>query len=209
MRGRANVPARAMTLSRAAALLAAAALPGCSQPEIPPDHYYRIEAPTPERSFESPLFAAPLEVQLFKADGLAGGRPLVWGDSASPEELRQYHYHYWSDPPPQMLQQLMIVFLRAANAAPRVSSSDLRTDAEFVLFGKLRRFEQRRGANPRIIIDVEFGVNRPRGGEVLLLGDYRAEVSTDGESVNGAVRAFATGVAEIYSRLLADLAAAS
>ena len=82
-----------------AALLVLAA--ACTQPAVPEDHFYRLGS-APAQGGGTAL-AGVIEVNRFVADGLTGRRPVVYTDNADAREVRAYHYHFWSEPPPILL----------------------------------------------------------------------------------------------------------
>ena len=79
----------------------------CPQPAIPEDHFYRL-APAPADGQQSRALAGVIEVNRFIADGLTGRRPIVYTDSIDAGEVRAYHYHFWSEPPPILLQNRLV-----------------------------------------------------------------------------------------------------
>lgn len=187
------------------AVLLVTALGGCAQPEVPPEHYYRLSAPQPARRFDAPLLDGVLVVPRFVSDGVLSERPLVYAVSTSPDELRQYHYHSWSDAPGRMLQVLMVDYLRRAGVADRVVTPDLRVAAEYTLVGRIKRLEQVRSSQAAVVLELEIALESSRGDGVLMLRDYVARAPARDDTVPGAVSALNAALADICARLLADL----
>ena len=67
-----------------------------------------------------------VSVQPLDADGLLRERPLVFGAKGRPHEMQQHDYHYWTAPPPRMLQGQMVSFLRRSGLAESVVTPDMR-----------------------------------------------------------------------------------
>ena len=44
-------------------------------------------------------------------------RPIVYVRADEPGVLRQHHYHLWSDPPPTMLRDALVDYLREGVAS--------------------------------------------------------------------------------------------
>ena len=109
-------------------------LAACSQPPVPKDNYYRLHIGSPKQIYNKPLFSGPVEVQRFSADGLLANRHIVYANSQRPHLLNEYHYHFWSEPPPAMIRDQMVDFLRAAKASDRVVTPELRISAKYILF---------------------------------------------------------------------------
>ena len=108
-------------------------LVGCfnSAPPVPRDHYYRISVPTPARS-DVPMLQGVVAVAPLEADGLLRERPLLYSASGQSYEMQQHAYHYWSDPPPRMLQFQLIDYLRSSGLANTVIAPD---PGHSVIFG--------------------------------------------------------------------------
>ena len=84
--------------------LVAPVLAACAQPPLPQDHFYRLSVGAPGNPRAEPRFKGTLEVGRFVADGLTAGRPVVYSMADRPNELREYRYHFWTEPPPTMLR---------------------------------------------------------------------------------------------------------
>ena len=178
---------------------------GCSAPGVvPKDSYYRMDDPE-----NVPPAGATLEgvlvVPRLLADGLASERPLIYMQSNSPQVLRQYSYHFWSDPPTRMIQERTVDFLRRARVATMVVTPEFRAAADFQLTGKIKRLEQIRGASPRVVVALEFGLYRVRDNRLLHLETYVQESPLESDNVGNAAAAMSSSVTMILSRLSEDL----
>ena len=120
--------------------VAMAALGGClgSAPPVPRDHFYRIQATAPPGAAERHL-PGVLSVRPLEADGLLRERPLVFGATARPHKMQQHDYHYWTDPPPRMLQGQLVDYLRQSGVARAVVTPDLRIPPDFEVLGRIKR----------------------------------------------------------------------
>ena len=185
--------------------LAGILLAACASGPGPVDHFYRLEATAPETPMPNPVFPGVLEVDLFRSDALAGERLLLYRtDEASPEVRRQ-SYHYWVDPPPQMIQRELTGYLRAAGAATRVVTPDTRIEPDFVLRGRILRLERLlTGHAPRVLVRLEISVVSERNRALALLGSYREEQLADGTAVEASVVAFEQALTRIFERFLDD-----
>ncbi len=199
---------RVVSAARAALLaLATAIIAGCAQPRVPEDHFYRLVTPTSEEGFSAPLLRGTLVVKRFRAHGLIGQRALVYSHGGGQPELMQYHYHYWTEPPTRMLQEVTVAYLRRVNLATHVTTPELGIEPDYTLFGKIRRLEQLRGDPARVVVQLEFGLTRRRDGQLIWLNDYVAEINTTDESITSAISAFNEGLRQIYAEILVDIAA--
>lgn len=190
----------------AAALLLATLCAACANGPLPRDNFYRLEVPTPAQAAPRPILPGVLEVARFGADGLASERAIVHVDRASPLSVRNYGYEFWTDPPGLLVQDALVKYLRAANAADTVVTSDLRALPDTIVQGHIRRFEQITGERPAVVAEIELGVSGRTAGKPILLRTYRIErpVPANG-GVAGAAQAMNDALAELFARFLADL----
>ena len=89
-----------------AILMTGLVLAGCAaQPPVPADKYYRLQAVFAASPLSAQKFPGNLEIDRFTADGLTAGRPIVYIDSSNTNQLLEYHYHFWTQPPTIMLRE--------------------------------------------------------------------------------------------------------
>ncbi|MBM3564646.1 MAG: ABC transporter [Alphaproteobacteria bacterium] len=197
-----------MTMQRTkkgvAAALLLAALSACGQPELPTDHYYRLQVPPPKAAAQ-PALKGTIEVNRFSADGLVAGRAIVYTESGQPHQLKEYHYHFWTEPPALMLRDQLVAFLRGGNLAQTVTTPEMRANADHVLTGRIIRLEKIEGARPQGVLDVELAVRSARG-QMTLLNVYSAAIAADNNSVEAGVLAINKALEQVYTRFAADLA---
>ena len=163
-------------------------LSACTQPALPDDHFYRLG-----------------EVSRFIADGLAGRRPIVYTDGGDGREVQSYHYHFWSEPPPIMLQNTLVAYLRATNRGAQLVTPDMRVEPDYIISGKIRRFEQVLGPAGKIDLALELAVKRTRDDKMILLRPYSVTVATSNATVGEAVRRINQGLNAIYAKFLSDI----
>ncbi len=185
--------------------LVAAFLAACAQPPVPEDHFYRLRVTPPERPLAEPPLDGILEVERLAADGLTAGRPIVYSQSGKPHELKEYHYHFWTEPPTVMLRDQLVVYLRAAGVATEVVTPELRVEPDYVLAGKIRRLERILGTPPRVVVEIELGLRRSDGGRLLHLETYHAEAEAGADTVAAAVEALNGALAGIYAKFAEDI----
>jgi ABC-type uncharacterized transport system auxiliary subunit len=184
--------------------IGAALLSACvSQPPVPEDRYYRLSPPAVPVAETS--LPGQWIVKRFQTDVAHGERAMLYADAARPQELRQYHYHYWTDIPPRLLQEQLIMALRASGGMGMVSDETGGAEA-YIVNGRLRSFERLVGKGaPRAIIALELVVEQ--GGRTLLANEYQAEVSADDGEMHSTAAAFSHGLNRIYSQFITDLQA--
>lgn len=187
-----------------AVLLLAACGGGSSAPS---DSFYRLDPADVGRRYGQPLLDGTVQVTRFAADGVTGGRPIVY--MADGQTLRQYNYHYWVESPAKQMQAAAIAALRRAEVAPRVVSPDLRVLADWRVDGTLQRLDYDPGPDSRVRVRMELAVVDTSDGEVLLLDTFEVTRPVERDAVPAAVRAFNAATTELLGRFLDQLAEAA
>jgi len=181
-------------------------LSGClsSAPPVPRDHYYRVLVPAPARS-DVPILKGVLAIAPLEADGLLRERPLIYSASGESYEMQQHDYHYWTDPPPRMLQIQLIDYLRRSGLAATVVTPDLRIEADYVLSGRIKRLERLLGGGPtRVVAEIELALVERTSKRLILVRSYDAEVLSADESVAASITALNTALTRIFESFLTD-----
>jgi len=176
-------------------------LVACAQPELPQDKYYRLNAISAPQALTK--LAGVLEVERFRADGLTSGRPIVYSDSEG--HLSEYHYHFWVEPPVDLLQDAMVTFLRQAKLADHVVTPDLRMNEDYLLTGKIKRLERNLINDDKVAVEIEIGLKRNADDKILVLKTYARELKQSSDTVLGAVDAMNVAIFDIYTEFLTDV----
>ena len=194
-----------MTSAWPAALLLLLLGSGCAlAPPPPPDTFYRLEVAAPA-VLPRPLLPGVVEVKRFDAEGLTGDRALLYSYRDRPDQVLRYSYHFWVDAPPTLFQDQLLRVLRQAGAVDTVVTSGIDLSPDYVIEGRLRRFEELAGASPAVVVEADIAVVRVRGDALLMLHSYRVEKPAASEQPADAVRAFQAAVGELAGRFLDDL----
>ncbi|MHC8510409.1 MAG: ABC-type transport auxiliary lipoprotein family protein [Rhodospirillales bacterium] len=196
----------------ALAALGPAACAGGGQ--APQDSYYRVDAGAPPGVLNGGALGGGslngvLAVERFAAEGLTAGRAIVYVDPKTPNQMKQYFYHHWSEPPNVMLRDELVRYLRAANAAETIVTPEIRVEPGYALSGRIHALERRLGdsdtAPDTAVVELEFALAQPATGRLLLNKTYKAEVPAAGGTLDDSVAAFNEGLSDIFARLAADL----
>ena len=186
------------------ALAALVLLAACSQPNLPEDHFYRLVVTPPQGKVATKLTSV-VEVNRFIADGLTAGRPIVFTKPGQSHEVQAYHYHFWTEPPTIMLQKSMASYLRQASTAAKVVTPELRIEPNFVVHGKIVRFEQITGGSGQVSVELELSLTDNGTEKLIHQKNYRLEVPTGNLTVPAAVKAIGGAVSRIYAGFLNDI----
>lgn len=178
-------------------------LAGCTTMPVPEDHFYRL--PDPRVTAGARALEGTLAVQRLRTDGVYAQRPLLHCSDIDSVEVHQYHYHYWTDSPPRLLQDHLVAYLRGSGIASTTLADGTGIRADYVLSGRIRRFEQlQQGGKASALVELELALQE-RSGSILLVKDYRAEFRAANNSLPATVTAFDQALQQIYARLNEDL----
>ncbi len=200
--------ARALRSGGAVGLLVItlAVLSACgSAPPVPADNYYRLQAVPARDAFAQPLFKGVLEVDRFSADGLTAGRPIIYSDRDAPIQLREYHYHFWTQAPALMLRDELVNYLRVLKVADQVVSPEVRANPTYVLTARIKRLERIIGTPAAAVLEIEFAVRQEASNRLEFLQSYRAETTPQGSSVGSVVEALNEALSIVYADFVAGL----
>ncbi|NQU62546.1 MAG: membrane integrity-associated transporter subunit PqiC [Rhodospirillales bacterium] len=186
-------------------LLSIGLVAACSTAErVPEDKFYRLAAVKPS-PLPKMLFPGTLEVDRFVADGLTAGRPIVYSVAGKPYQVKEYHYHFWTQPPTVMLRDELVSYLRQAKISDQVVTPELRVSPDYVLTGKIKRLEKIIGTPPKAVLELELGLRKATGGKLIFLDTYRIETQSADSGVDDAVNSLNTSLSSIYAKFVADL----
>lgn len=190
-----------------AIFVVAAALAGCSVPEIPDVTYFRLPPATPFPHADKPLSLLPIEVETFNAEGVYSEQALIYALDSGAGALRTYHYQLWSDPPTHALQTRLVSALRASGIAGLVTDRLPASTSALRIHGTIRRFERvGDGASFKAVVAIEVRIEQDEG-EPVIEQEYRAEEPAADGTLNSTVAAFGVAVDKVFAAFYRDLVA--
>lgn len=182
-----------------------ASLLACSaQPPVPEDNFYQL--PDAQLNASPKQLVSEVSVKRLVTDGLHGERSLLFSEPGQALQLKQYHYHHWSDSPPRMLQEHLISALRSAGVAGTVVNYDAGNRTAYNLSGKIRHFEQvERGKKSEVDVGLELRLD-DKNGKPLLIKDYHYTQAAKSDIPHDLVSAYAMALNKIYTEFISDWA---
>jgi ABC-type uncharacterized transport system auxiliary subunit len=173
---------------------------------VPEDRFYRLAEIPAQEPLAQPLLPGVLAVGTIETPGIYSERAILYSEQDRPTELLRYHYHAWIDAPPRLIQDHLALFLRGAAVAPTVVIDNGQAEWNYLLTGRLRRFEREMdGTGSSVAVAIEYRLLERGGSQPLWVKDYTAQEPVSGETVNDAVQAFSAALNRIDTELLADL----
>lgn len=177
----------------------------CSaQPPVPEDNFYHL--PAAQLTNSQHQLVSEISVKRLVTDGLHSERSLLYSESGQALQLKQYHYHHWSDTPPRMLQEHLISALRSAGVAATVVNYDAGQRTAYNLSGKIRHFEQvERGKKSAVLVGLELRLD-DKNGKPILIKDYHYTQVASSDAPHDLISAYAAALNNIYAEFISDWA---
>lgn len=181
----------------------ATTLSACAQPAPPKDRFYRLETtPVATRAAAS---LGVIEVGRLTTDGVLSERPLAYQDADG--ALGRYRYDLWAEPPTALWQGALVEALRQSGIAATVVTPDTRVQPDWLVRGRLNRFEMQAHAG-KAVAALEISVVSARDGQLLLLKTYQVE-NPAAAGPEAEVDALTKSSSQILTQFIADLAQAA
>lgn len=183
-----------------------ATLAACSVAPVPDFTWYRLPRAQPLDVASTPLFHDPVVVAAFSADGLYGDQPLIYALDPDAQQLRQYHYQLWTDPPTRMLQRRLIAQLRAAHVSSEVTDELPASTPAIRVGGTILRFDRVPVAAGgfKVFVALKLRVD-DRDGTPLVDDYFRAEIAVDDPHLKATVDAYGTAIDTIFAQFYDEL----
>lgn len=186
-------------------------LSGCgSMKPLPSDTFYRLKiAPLAPASTGGTQWTDNMvRVAKFRGSGVHRERAIAYSETDQ-VVIKQHRYHLWIDSPERMLQNELVSYLRAANVAPAISTSDFSNDG-LEIQAQIRQMDHvvvTDGAS--IVVALALELVKKNAGKSLVLGkEYRESRSISGNDMSAVAVAMSDAVGVILERFVADASAA-
>jgi len=188
------------------AMLVALTLGGCASSAVPEDQFFRLDVEPGKAAVAEKPLPGTLGVARFHSEGLTGSRAIVYSDADQPLMLRQYHYHFWVEPPPRLVRDELVSYLRSAGAAEQVMAANAGSAPDFLVDGRVVRFEHVRSkSGAAAVISIELRLKHGARGKVELMKEYTRSVPVDGPGMHAVARAFNRALGEIFNEFAVDI----
>ena len=186
-----------------------ACLAACSPTVVPDVSYFRLGPPTPFPHADKPLTSLPIEVEVFRGEGIYAEQALIYATDANASVLRTYHYQLWSDPPSRGLQARLTQMLRASGISALVTDSLPASTQALRVQGRITRYERVQNGSG-FTAHVEFDIRIEQdSGEPILEQTYTADANASDATIASTVQAFSAAVDQAFAKFYGDLAALS
>jgi ABC-type uncharacterized transport system auxiliary subunit len=194
-------------IERLALLAAFLMLTACAGgARVPEDSFYRLETGPPAVRMATPALDGILSVQVGSAAPVYRDRAFLYSDARQPGRLQRYHYHYWLDTPPRLVQRSLADYLRAAGIATAVVTPEDAIDERYRLRVDIERFEQRRDRDGgAVTVALRLTLSERGSGTLLLQERLQGEAGVRGGDHADLAAAYRTATGAAYAQLLTRL----
>lgn len=179
-------------------------LAACASPAPPRDSFHRLEIAPSAQRFAAPVLPGVLEVARLESEGMLNERPLAYQEADG--SLARYRYDLWTEVPSVMLQEHLTEVLRGTGIAGTITTPDLRVPPDWVLRGRISRFELV-PSSAKVVARIRLAVVSARDGGLVWQETYTAEVPA-ATGPEAEVKALGLAASDILARFVADLGAA-
>lgn len=176
-----------------------------SAPPAPEDAFYRL-SPRADALAGAPVLKGSVEVGRFDASGSLANRSVLFVEPGS-NAVSEYHYHFWIEAPPILLQNALVSYLRSSGIAEQVVTPEMRVTPQYTVRGRLMRLETLVGDAPKGVAEFELSLRRESDGALLVLGEYFSEVPSMQNGVNTDVVAIEKAANNAFRDFIADIQA--
>lgn len=172
-----------------------------SQAPLPTDHYYHLPELRDVNSDEKRV--GSISVITFQAEGLYQERAILYTENQI--EIKQYHYHHWTDSPTRLLQERLAERLRLSSISDLVLNT-FEGNSELIIKGQIKAFErlQQKGSES-VYVKLLLQVNSNTEHAPILHKEYVQTVVLPSNNITNAIKAFAEAVDLIFSDFYVDL----
>lgn len=176
-------------------------LAGCASP--PQERYYDLRVTVPAAGPALPLTVAVKEIA---ASGSASGERMAY--RRGEVEVGLYQSHRWTRPPAELVRESLIAGLRASGAFQNVWEFGRPGDADVVLGGRLRRFEERdTPAGWEAAMSLDLFATDAKSGSLIYSRTFDRVAAAPKRNPEGVATAMSRLVSEAVDGARADLVA--
>jgi ABC-type uncharacterized transport system auxiliary subunit len=180
---------------------AVATIAGCGATH--PTKYYALGAPAP------PPAAAPSQGSPRLLVGHISSSHLYLEDrvvyASNEVEMGTYEYERWSEPPVDMLQDMLVADLRATGQYRAVSRVGSASRGDYVVRGRLEAFDEIDKPSLAARFSFRLELFDPKSGAVVWSGAYSHDEPVQGKTVSDVVQALDHNVQAGMQQLVSGL----
>lgn len=183
------------------AMIIAGSLAGCGATR--PMQYYQLTVPADVHHAEANASGISLALGPLAASHLYREDRIVF--SSGPQQMGTYEFQRWTEPPAEMIEEVLLRELRASGRYREVFTQRSASHADYVLRGRLYDFKEVSGSPLQARVTVEFELKDMKSGTTVWSHYYNHDEPVSGKDVPAMVAALdhnvQRGVGEVKASL--------
>jgi ABC-type uncharacterized transport system auxiliary subunit len=182
--------------------LLAGVLSGCGAAR--PSKYYQLTLPSdPPPGAEHGPYPITLLLGPFRASHLYREDHIVY--SSNGQNMGTYQYQRWSEPPSEMLVNILLRDLRSSGKYRGVDVLRSNSRGDFILYGRLYDFKEISSAPMKARLTIDLELREQKTGSTVWTHYYSYDEPVDGKDITAVVAALdrnaQRGMGEVKSSL--------
>jgi ABC-type uncharacterized transport system auxiliary subunit len=190
---------KAATLVMAA--VCSATVAGCGAAR--PMQYYQLSVPTEMPQAEPSTSSITLALGPLTTNHLYREDHIVYSSGA--EQMGTYEYQRWTEPPAEMIHEVLLRELRASGRYREVANQRSGVRADYVLRGQLYDFKEVSGSPLQARLTAEWELRDTKTGLVVWTHHYGHDEAVNGKDVPAMVAALDKNAQRAVSEVKAGL----
>lgn len=178
------------------------------QREKTTDRYYNLPETPPAFKLNRPVLKGVLGIDRLDANALRNDTHILLSYAKTPLEIIKHHYHYWSAPPTELVQQRIYNYLGQANFATKVVRYDAAREVDYVLRGRIVKFErlvyESGAAKDEVLVSLELDISKNNGKIVIARKRYDIRLKHGRGDFQKTIIAFDEAVRKILDLFIKD-----
>jgi ABC-type uncharacterized transport system auxiliary subunit len=183
------------------AVIGAATVAGCGAAR--PMQYYQLSVPTDMPQAEPSTSSITLALGPLVTNHLYREDRIVYSSGA--QQMGTYEYQRWTEPPAEMIHEVLLRELRASGRYREVSNQRSGGRADYVLRGQLYDFKEVSGSPLQARVTAEWELRDTKTGLVVWTHHYGHDEAVNGKDVPAMVAALDKNAQRAVSEVKAGL----
>ena len=182
-------------------MVMAGSLTGCGATR--PTQYYQLTVPADVHHADSNTSGISLALGPLVSSHLYREDRIVY--SSGQHQMGTYEFQRWTEPPAEMIEEVLLRELRASNRYREVFTQRSASHADYVLRGRLYDFKEVSGSPLQARVTVEFELKDMKSGATVWSHYYNHDEAVGGKDVPAMVAALDRNVQRCVEEIKGSL----
>ena len=168
-----------------------------------PSKYYQLTVPDEVATPAGDATSVTLLVGNLLTSHLYREDRIVYSSSGG--QMGTYEYHRWTEPPTEMVEEVLIRELRASGRYRSVYAHRSNTGGDFLVHGRLYDFKEVSGSPIVARVSFDLEMRDLKTGVMVWMHNYSHDEPVDGKNVSAVVAALDRNVQRGVKEMVASL----